>query len=81
MNDSPCTRRGYASLILCIHIRHSIIQPHVKYQKNQANIKKIICIQNSLSHIHLPLFEDEKEQCVDIHAVLELKTFTLFGIG
>ena len=34
MNGSPCARRGYASLILCVHISHSIIHPHVKFPRN-----------------------------------------------
>ena len=50
MNGSPCTRRGYASIILCIYICHSIIRPHVKNQRNQANNNNVMCFQNSLSH-------------------------------
>ena len=69
MNGSPCARRGYASLILCIHIRHSIIHPYLKLQMNQANIYKVMCIPNSPSHILWPLFEDEKEESVEIGGV------------
>ena len=56
MNGSPCARRGYASLILCIRISHSIICQHMKFQRNRANINIVIGIQSSLSHIHWPLF-------------------------
>ena len=66
MSDSPCARRRYAALILCIHIRHSIIHPHVKFQDNQTNINIIIGIQSSLSLIHWSLFEDEKKESVEI---------------
>ena len=74
MNGSPCARKGYASLNLCLRIRicHSIIHvhPNVKYQRNQANINNVLCIQNSLSHIHWPFFEDEKEESVEIGCVI-----------
>ena len=53
-------------MISCIHIQHSIIHPHVKFQRNQANINIVIGIQRSLSHIHWPLFKDEKEESVEI---------------
>ena len=66
MNGSPCTGRRYASLILCIHIRHHIAHPHVKFQRNQANINTVIDIQSSISHIHWPLFEGETEERVEI---------------
>ena len=69
INGYPCARRGYASLILCLHIRHSIIHPHVKFQRNRANINIVIGIQSSLSHIHWPLFEDDKEESVEIGGV------------
>ena len=59
-------KRIYASLILCILICHSIIHRHMKYQRNQANINNVMCIQNSLSHIHWPLFEGEKGERVEI---------------
>ena len=49
MNGSPCARRGYASLILCLHICHYIIHPRVKYQRNQAYINNVMHIQNNLS--------------------------------
>ena len=64
MNGSPCASRGYASIILCLHICHPIIHPHVKYQRNQANINNAMCIQNNLSHIHWPLFEDERKKAL-----------------
>ena len=62
MNGSPCAGRGYASLILCIHIRHHIGYPPVKFQRNQANINIVIGIQSNISHIHWPLFEVERER-------------------
>ena len=64
MNSLPCTGRGYASLILCKHICLHIRHPHVIFQRNQANIN--IDIQSSISHIHWPLFQDEKEERVEI---------------
>ena len=73
INGSPCARRGYASIILCIRICHSIMHRHVKYQRNRANINNAMCIQNNLSHIHWPLFEDEKEESVTIRGVYFLK--------
>ena len=66
MNGSPCATRGYASLGICIHICHSIIHSHLKYQRNQANINNVISIQDILSHIHWPIFEDGKEESVEI---------------
>ena len=69
MNGSPCAGRGYASLIFCIHMRHHIRHPHVKFQRNQANVNIIIDIQSSISHIHWPLFEDEKEGRVEIGGI------------
>ena len=69
MNGSLCVRREYASLILCIHIWHSIIHPHKKFRSNQANINIVIGIQSGISHIHWPLFEDEKEERVEIGGV------------
>ena len=52
-----------------LHIRHSIIHPHVKFQRNQANISIVIGIQSNLSHIDWSLFEDEKEESVEIGGV------------
>ena len=69
MNCSPCAGRGYASLILCIHIRHYIRHPHIQFQRNQADINIIIDIQSNISHIHWPLFEDQKEKSVEIGGV------------
>ena len=68
INGSPYARRGYASLILCIRtcICHSIIHPHVKFQRNRVNINIVIGIQSSRGHIHGPLFEDEKEESLEI---------------
>ena len=65
VNGSPCAWRGFALLILCIHICHSMIHPHAKFQRNQGNINIVIDIQSSNSHIHWPLFEDEKEERVE----------------
>ena len=56
-------------MILCVHICHSIIHPHVKFQRNQANMNIVIGIQSSINHIHWPLFEDEKEERVKIGGV------------
>ena len=69
MNYSQCERRRYASLILCIYICYSIIHLNVKSQKNRANINTFIGIQSGLSHIHWPLFENEKEESVEIGGV------------
>ena len=66
MNSSPCARRGYASLILCIRIFYSIIRPHVKFQSNQTNINIVISIQSSLNLIHWPLFDVGKEGSFEI---------------
>ena len=62
MNGSPCAGRGFASLILCIHICHHIRNPLVKFQRNHANINIVIDIQSSISHLHWTLFEDKKEE-------------------
>ena len=63
MNGFQCARRRYASLILCIHVCHSIIHPHVKFRRNRLEIKISIAIHStSLSHLHWPIFEDEKEE-------------------
>ena len=48
---------------------HSIIHQHLKFQMNRANNNIVIGFQSSLSHIHLPLFEDEKEESVQMGGV------------
>ena len=45
---------------------HIYIYPHVKYERNQSNVNNGMCIHNNLSHIHWPLFEDEKGERVKI---------------
>ena len=38
----------------------------MKFQRNRSNINVVLGIQNSLSHILWPLFEDEKDDRVEI---------------
>ena len=56
-----------------MHICHSIIHAHKKFQRNKAYIKIIIGIQSRLSHIHWPLFEDEKEKALRQKVVIFTK--------
>ena len=46
-----------------------IRNPHVKFQNHQANTNIAIDIQSSINHIHWPIFEDEKEERVEIGGV------------
>ena len=41
----------------------------MKFQRNQANINIVSDIQSSISHIHWPLYEEEKEERVEIGRV------------
>ena len=66
MNGFPYARTMYAGLILCINILHSIIHAHVKFLRNRANINIVIGILSGLSHIHWPIFEDEKGESFEI---------------
>ena len=60
---------------LCINILHSIIHAHVIFRRNRANIN--IMVIGSLSHIHWPIFEDEKGENVEIGDINSAKKVVL----
>ena len=60
MNGFPYAKTMYVWLILCINILHFIIHAHVKFRRNRTNINKVIGLWKDLSHMHWPIFEDER---------------------
>ena len=68
MNGYQYTRKGYASLMLYVHVHilYSVIHQRLKFRRNRANINIVVGIQRSLSHIHWHIFENEQKDSVGV---------------